>query len=130
LRGGEVIVLSSDLGGGKTTFAKGLAGGMGSTDSAGSPSFTISKIYKAKNLEIHHYDFYRLNEPGVITHELKESLEDPRVVTVVEWGDIVEGVLPDERIEIRFERVKDNEDKRLIQISCPKGCAELFKDLA
>jgi len=60
LTGGEVIELVSDLGGGKTTFVRGLARGLGSADVVSSPTFTVSKVYKADKLELHHFDFYRL----------------------------------------------------------------------
>jgi tRNA threonylcarbamoyladenosine biosynthesis protein TsaE len=96
----EVIELRSDLGGGKTTFTKGFARGLGSKDRVASPTFTLNKIYKSDHLEIHHFDFYRLEEPGVLSEQLEESLQNPRVVTIVEWADIVKGVLPKERIAI------------------------------
>jgi len=100
LRGGEVIELVSDLGGGKTTFTRGLARGAGSKDVVGSPTFTISKVYEARTFEIHHFDFYRLSEAGIVADEIAEYLNDPSVVTVVEWGDIVHHVLPVERLTI------------------------------
>src|SRR5690349_8475192 len=78
LRGGEVIELASDLGGGKTTFVRGLAVGMGSIDAVSSPSFTISQVYNSDNLSLHHYDFYRLGEPGLMAQELSEVLDDPK----------------------------------------------------
>ncbi|MBX4191001.1 tRNA (adenosine(37)-N6)-threonylcarbamoyltransferase complex ATPase subunit type 1 TsaE, partial [Candidatus Saccharibacteria bacterium] len=63
LKGGEVIELRSDLGGGKTTFVRGLAAGAGSKANVTSPTFTLSRLYPAKNFSIHHFDFYRLNDP-------------------------------------------------------------------
>src|SRR5438046_2901303 len=95
ISGGEVVELMSDLGGGKTTFIRGLVRGLGGQDMVASPTFTLNRIYKAGNLEIHHFDFYRLNEPGVVAAQLEESLQNPKVVTVVEWSKIVENVLPD-----------------------------------
>jgi len=62
----EIIELRSDLGGGKTTFTQGLAAGAGSKDAVSSPTFTLKKIYRAGELHIYHYDFYRLNEPGIL----------------------------------------------------------------
>src|SRR3989344_4645507 len=84
LKSPEVIELRSDLGGGKTTFVRGLARGLGSNDTVSSPTFTLSKIYKVKNgLEIHHFDFYRLSDAGIMADQLAESLEDPKVITIV-----------------------------------------------
>lgn len=114
LRGGEVIELVSDLGGGKTTFTRGLAEGLGSTDTVASPTFTISKVYKAGELEMHHFDFYRLQEPGIIADELAEVVGDPHVVVVVEWADAVRHVLPASRLTVTFERTPNNSDERAL----------------
>lgn len=123
----EVIELVSDLGGGKTTFVKGLAAGVGSKDRVASPTFTLSKIYKAKDVEIHHFDFYRLSEPGVVSDQLQESLEDPKVITVIEWSDIVKGVLPGGRLTIHFRPVASNSDEREIEINYPESKAEIIE---
>src|SRR3989337_1220075 len=66
LRGGELIELASDLGGGKTTMTHGLARGIGSSDPVASPTFTISREYTGGRLHIYHYDLYRLHEFGVV----------------------------------------------------------------
>lgn len=100
LKGGEVLELVSDLGGGKTTFVRGLAKGMGSADQVSSPTFKLCNIYKSKTLELHHYDFYRLNEGGIVSDEFAESIVSPGVVVVVEWGGVVQGVLPKQRMAI------------------------------
>jgi tRNA threonylcarbamoyladenosine biosynthesis protein TsaE len=114
LRGGEVIELVSDLGGGKTTFTRGLARGMGSTDTVASPTFTISKVYQAGDLEIHHFDFYRLQEPGIIADELAEVVGAPHTVVVVEWADAVQSVLPASRLTISMERTPNDSDERAL----------------
>lgn len=109
LRGGEIIELFSDLGGGKTTFTRGLAMGAGSNDRVASPTFTISKIYNAEALEIHHFDLYRLGHAGLIEHELQDILGEPNIVTVIEWGEVVQHVLPSERLTIKIARTGDEE---------------------
>lgn len=103
LGGGEVIELIGDVGAGKTTFTKGLAIGLGIDDDVQSPSFTISRVYEARdNLRLAHYDFYRLNDAGIMAHELQEASGDNKVVTVIEWADAVQHVLPDDRLQLRF----------------------------
>src|SRR5487761_1256819 len=94
LKGGELIVLVSDVGGGKTTFVRGLTKGAESTSHVRSPSFTLENQYLAKNFIIHHFDFYRLTDPGIMQNMLAEVVSDNRSVIVIEWGDIVSGVLP------------------------------------
>jgi tRNA threonylcarbamoyladenosine biosynthesis protein TsaE len=118
LRGGEVIELVSDVGGGKTTFVKSLAKGMGSTDTVGSPTFTISRQYTAGVLTLYHFDFYRLHEPGIMAAELSEVLSDESAVVAIEWADIVEGVLPAERLTITITATGENE--RTFKFSCPQ----------
>lgn len=104
LKGGEVFELVGDVGAGKTTFVKGLAKGLKVDDDVQSPSFTISRVYEARDgLELAHYDFYRLTDPGIMANELNEMVHDSSVVTVIEWADIVEGVLPENHFTIRFE---------------------------
>lgn len=103
LKGGEIIELVGDVGAGKTTFVKGLARGLGVEEDVQSPSFTISRVYDARGgLLLAHYDFYRLNDAGIMADELKETTQDLQSVTVIEWADIVEGVLPSSRLRITF----------------------------
>lgn len=111
LRGGEVIELVSDLGGGKTTFVKGLAKGMGSQDIVHSPSFTLTNQYKAGDKMLHHFDFYRLLTPGIIENELAELLAEPHTVVAVEWADIVEDVLPAQRITVQIKATGETNRK-------------------
>jgi tRNA threonylcarbamoyladenosine biosynthesis protein TsaE len=128
LKGGEVIELTSDLGGGKTTFVRGLARGLGSQAHVSSPTFKISNVYKSPKLELHHFDFYRLNEPGVVANELAEVLGDPSIVVVIEWGEIVNDVLPAKRLTIRLTATDDQ--TRTLEFDYPKELQYLVKDLS
>jgi tRNA threonylcarbamoyladenosine biosynthesis protein TsaE len=104
LRGGEIIELVGDVGAGKTTFVKGMALGLDIDEDVQSPSFTISSIYDARDgLRLAHYDFYRLAEAGIMSEDLAENMKDEATVTVIEWADIVEGILPENRLTIQFE---------------------------
>lgn len=108
LAGGECLELVGDVGAGKTTFTKGLALGLGIDEDVQSPSFTISRVYDARDgLRLDHYDFYRLPDPGILEYEFAESIADDRVVTVVEWAEIIEGVLPSQRIRITITAISD-----------------------
>jgi tRNA threonylcarbamoyladenosine biosynthesis protein TsaE len=127
LRGGEVIELVSDLGGGKTTFTRGLVRGVGSTDKVGSPTFTLSREYKAPNFTVAHFDFYRLSEAGIVADELAEVVGDSEYVVVVEWGDIVHDVLPAHRLTIRLTQTGD--DSRAIRFEYPDELSYVMEDL-
>lgn len=116
LRGGEVIELTGDVGSGKTTFTKGLAVGLGVEDEVQSPSFTISRVYQARDgLTLAHYDFYRLPDPGIMSYDIAESAGDAKTITVVEWGETVARVLPEGRSVIRFA-YGPNGDERIVTI--------------
>ena len=127
LRGGEVIELISDLGGGKTTFTRGLAKGAGSEDVVSSPTFTISKVYDTATFDIHHFDFYRLPDAGLAAHELEDLVGDPAVVVVVEWGGVVGHVLPVGKVTI--EITKTGEESRQQAIACPGNLQYLLEGI-
>ncbi len=124
-----VLELRADLGGGKTTFARGLVRGLGSKDTVSSPTFTLNKIYQAKNLQVHHFDFYRLSDAGIVADQLAESLEDPNVITLVEWSDIVQNVLPEQRLTVEFRMTRDDPDERQITFNYPEPKTNLLKKL-
>lgn len=97
--GGTVIELVGDVGAGKTTFVRGLAEGMGVTETVASPSFTINRVYDAADgRRLMHYDFYRLHDPGIMTAELSETLSDPSAVIVIEWAESIRNVLTEDRL--------------------------------
>ncbi len=130
LHGSEVIVLRSDLGGGKTAFVRGLSRGIGSSDHVSSPTFTISREYisPVSNLTLYHFDFYRLSEPGLMTLELSEIIHDPRGVVAIEWGDIVEGVVPIDSIQVDIESTGDTE--REFMFKYPINRSYIFEGLS
>jgi tRNA threonylcarbamoyladenosine biosynthesis protein TsaE len=129
VHGGDVFAFQSDLGGGKTTFVKGLAKGMGATDTIQSPTFTISQIHKAeRGLELHHFDFYRIsNDPGIVRTELAETLTMPYTVTCIEWGDSVHDVIPDRRIDV--EITTPHEEDRVVAFTIPEAADHIRQAL-
>ncbi|MBP6925122.1 tRNA (adenosine(37)-N6)-threonylcarbamoyltransferase complex ATPase subunit type 1 TsaE [Candidatus Saccharibacteria bacterium] len=119
LLGGEVLELVGDVGAGKTTFTKGLAKGIGVLETVQSPSFTISRVYEGEKLQLKHYDFYRLAEPGILAAEISESLAEPDNITVVEWAESVSDILPEDRTRIVFQPTSEN--SRKVEIYNLKG---------
>ena len=114
LEGGSVLELIGDVGAGKTTFTKGLALGLGVLETVQSPTFTISRVYEGDNLTLSHYDFYRLNDYGIMKMELAENLSDPQNITVVEWAGALADILPEKHLRLIFESI--SEDKRLVKV--------------
>lgn len=104
LRGGEFIELTGDIGSGKTTLIKGIAQGLAIEEDVQSPSFTISRVYKGgDDLYLHHYDFYRLNDAGIMKNDLAEATEDGDSVVAIEWSGVVKELVPEKRISINIE---------------------------
>jgi tRNA threonylcarbamoyladenosine biosynthesis protein TsaE len=128
LLGGEVLELRSDLGGGKTTFTRGLVKGAGSTDRVTSPTFTLSRHYKTPKFPIYHFDFYRLDEPGILEDQLSEALDGTNVV-VVEWAKIVGSVLPADRLTFEFKATPNSHEERIIIITYPEKYRKLITEL-
>ena len=127
LKGGEVIVLKSDLGGGKTTLVSGIVKGAGSQDVVASPSFTISRLYETPKLNLYHFDFYRLNEPGLMANDISELLNDKKAVLIIEWSDIIKHLLPAKQLGI--EIIPISEEGRELVIDYPNDLAYLTEQL-
>lgn len=127
-RGGDMFELVGDVGAGKTTFIKGFATGLSIDEAIQSPSFTISRTYDARDgLEFSHYDFYRLQDPGILTAELQEIAGRKDAVVAIEWADIVTGVLPTDRLTIRI--TPDGDDSRQLLLIPGGGRSEALVEM-
>lgn len=130
LKGGEVIELVGDVGAGKTTLAKGIAKGLGVEENVQSPSFTISNTYSGRNgLVLCHYDFYRLENAGIMSEALTESVGDEQATTVIEWAGVVKDVLPEDRLTLEFKTTSENARDLTIRSGGDKSDV-LMKELA
>jgi len=95
---GDLLVLTGDLGAGKTCFTQGLGRGLGIEDRITSPTFTLANRYHGR-LTLHHLDVYRLESVAeTMDLGLTELLEDG--VTVIEWGDRIDDVLPVDHLRV------------------------------
>lgn len=111
-----VIELVGDVGAGKTTFTKGLARSLEITEEITSPTFTISKVYEnSRGQKLVHYDFYRLENPGIMVEDLFENLQDPHTVTVIEWADTVSDILPANHL--RLEILINDDGSRTLNLT-------------
>jgi tRNA threonylcarbamoyladenosine biosynthesis protein TsaE len=120
LLGGEIIEMIGDVGSGKTTLVKGIAVGLGIDEYVQSPSFTINRVYRGRDdLTLAHYDFYRLDDAGIMANELSEVASDPKTVTVVEWGGVVDGVLPRDRLSINITSPSETTRKLTFDVGGP-----------
>ena len=121
LRGQELILLKGDLGSGKTAFVKGLVDCLGGAE-ASSPSFTVENIYPTDRFLVHHYDFWRLDEPGGgrVGQQLSELLSQTDRLIIIEWPGLVADILPRENLTIELELLPEP-DGRHLTYTCPQS---------
>lgn len=113
LKAGDVICLHGDLGAGKTTFTQGLAKGLGISEVVNSPTFTIISEYEGQ-IPLYHMDVYRLGEHAAEEPIGYEEYFYGRGVTVVEWSEYIQSLLPDELFRITIRRLDG--EKRVIDV--------------
>ena len=112
LKEGSVLALSGDLGAGKTTFTQGLAKGLDIKKMVSSPTFTIMKMYTGR-LNLTHIDAYRLE--GLHQDLGFEELIGTQGVSVIEWPEYIQELLPKDYLEVKLSRLE--EDDRLIEFT-------------
>lgn len=101
---GQVVTLMGDLGVGKTVFTQGLARGLEIREPVSSPTFTIVQVYEEGRLPFYHFDVYRIGD----VEEMDEVGFDDYImgdgVSLIEWADLIEEILPEKRTEVRIEK--------------------------
>jgi tRNA threonylcarbamoyladenosine biosynthesis protein TsaE len=102
LRASDVVALAGDLGAGKTAFVQGVAAGLGSPDHVASPTFTLVRQYDGGRLQILHMDIYRLDRVQDVLDLGFDDLLDGTGVVLIEWGDVIEGILPVDHLVVRL----------------------------
>ena len=115
LRGGDALALTGELGAGKTTLVHGIASALGYEGAVASPTFTLVREYRTPTLTLLHADVYRLDRvQEVVDLGLQELLDDDGVL-LVEWGDAVEALLPDDHLVVELT-VPGEQDERAIVV--------------
>ena len=112
---GDVLVLTGDLGAGKTQLTKGMAAGLGITEDVTSPTFTIVNEYPGR-IPLYHFDMYRLADSDALFDIGWEDYLAGGGVCAVEWSEQVEDALPPESIRVSFQRRPEADDWRTITI--------------
>ncbi len=115
LKVGDVIVLIGDLGSGKTKFTEGILSHFGIQNEISSPTFTIVNEYNSDNVNIYHFDVYRLKDSSDFYSIGGDEYFD-KGISIIEWGNIIEDALPKKYTKITFERDLDNENYRNLAI--------------
>ena len=101
-----VICLIGDLGSGKTVFAKAFAQALGINENITSPTFNIIKEYDGGEMTMFHMDVYRLSD---VKQDIGiEEYFTKRGVCIIEWADLIEDILPKNRLDIKFKMIDEN----------------------
>lgn len=125
LQAGDAVVLSGDLGAGKTCLTAGVARGLGDPSAVTSPTFTIMCVHDRGRLPLYHFDLYRLEDPAQLEDTGIFDVLEGDGACLVEWGELFSDELGDERLDV--ELVRDagaaragEEPPRLVRLT-PRG---------
>lgn len=115
-RSGDVVVLSGEMGAGKTAFAQGFGRALGIDEPITSPTFTLVHTYRAGRIELHHADLYRLDRTAEVADLALAELVEYGGILLVEWGDVVSGSLG-AHLEVHLAIDTDSPEARWIEIT-------------
>ena len=115
LKKGDLIVLCGDLGSGKTKFTEGFLTYFGLENEISSPTFTIVNEYKKDNINIYHFDVYRLEDSSEF-YAIGGDEYFENGICIIQWGELISDALPNEYIKIDFSRNESNENERFLNI--------------
>ena len=101
---GEVYTLVGDLGVGKTVLTQGIAEGLGITEAIGSPTFTSVQVYEEGRMPFYHFDVYRIGDIEEMDEIGYEDYFYGEGLTMIEWANLIEEILPAKRKEITIEK--------------------------
>ena len=116
LNTGDVVVLSGELGSGKTKFTEGFLTYFNLEDEISSPTFNIVNEYKKHNINIYHFDVYRLEDVSEF-YEIGGEEYFENGICLIEWGELIKDALPKDFISIEITKVDENENKRFFNIT-------------
>lgn len=116
LSNGDVVVLSGELGSGKTKLTEGILSYFNLENEISSPTFTIVNEYIKNDINIYHFDVYRLEDSSEF-YEIGGDEYFDKGICIVEWGEIIQDALPKDYIHIQFERNENNENLRILNIT-------------
>jgi tRNA threonylcarbamoyladenosine biosynthesis protein TsaE len=121
LRPRDTVVLTGDLGAGKTTLVQGIGRELGVEDHVASPTFTLVREY-AGRLDVAHVDVYRLERMQDVVDLAIDELGGPDRVLLIEWGDAVQELLPADRLRVELTSGPGDDDRRRILFT-PEGAS-------
>ena len=121
----DIVVLTGELGSGKTKFVEGFLSYFGLENEISSPTFTIVQIYEEGRIPLYHMDIYRVAASGADLG-LDEYFEGDGL-SVVEWGNLLEEALPEDYLELILEKSDTDLEKRYVKLISYGEQSETFK---
>ena len=115
LKVGDIIVLSGELGSGKTKFVQGILENFGMANEISSPTFTIVNEYNPPTINIYHFDVYRLEDSDEF-YAIGGDEYFSKGICIIEWGEMIEDVLPKPYTKITFSKNNDDVNYRELKI--------------
>lgn len=119
LKTGDIIILSGELGSGKTKFVQGVLKHFGLENEISSPTFTIVNEYNSENTNIYHFDVYRLEDSDEF-YAMGGDEYFSNGICLIEWGEMIEDILPKPYTKIVFSKSDDNPEFRELKIETIK----------
>ena len=116
----DIVVLSGELGSGKTKFVEGFLSYFGLENEISSPTFTIVNEYKNNDINIYHFDVYRLADSSEF-YEIGGDEYFDTGICLIEWGELIEDALPSNYIHITFTKNENEENSRILDIDFPEN---------
>lgn len=115
LKTGDILILTGDLGSGKTKLTEGILSFFGLQNEISSPTFTIVNEYQTEKFPIYHFDVYRLEGSDEFLAIGGEEYFE-KGVSIIEWGEMIEDILPEKYTKISFKRNLENQNNRTLKI--------------
>ena len=115
LKVGDIIVLSGELGSGKTKFVQGILENFGMANEISSPTFTIVNEYNSPTINIYHFDVYRLEDSDEF-YAIGGDEYFSQGICIIEWGEMIENILPKPYTKITFSKNNDDVNCRELKI--------------
>lgn len=112
---GDIILLSGDLGSGKTKFTEGILTYFGLENEISSPTFTIINEYHTDRFPIYHFDVYRLSDIDEF-YAIGGEEYFSKGICIIEWGELIEDIIPSDYIKITFSKNLENSNCRILDI--------------
>lgn len=112
---GNIVVLTGELGSGKTKFVEGFLSYFGLENEISSPTFTIVNEYKKNDISIYHFDVYRLEDSSEF-YEIGGEEYFENGICLIEWGELICDALPKDYIQITFEKDENDENIRFLNV--------------